>query len=135
MVLLLAGCGKEAGRVPFSAPGKQSASVQLAAGDVAFWTDIDIKLDGPATLTYGIELKQGGSSVAKASCDPLGDMNVKIGWIETTFGESRSRRGSGKMSCSATLAKGGLTEVDAELAFGSKPTTFTLRKADLVLKQ
>lgn len=133
--LLLAGCGKEAGRLPFSGEGTQSASIQLQAGEVAFWTNLDVGYEGPAALQYHIELLQSGSSVATVVCDPLADMGIKLGWIETQFGASHSRSGSGKMTCGATLAKAGPTTVQASLAFESRPVTFTLKKADLVLKQ
>jgi hypothetical protein len=41
----------------------------------------------------------------------------------------------GKMACRVRLAKGGATDVQASLAFGVRPATLTLAKADLVLKQ
>jgi len=133
--LALTGCGKERGRVPFSGEGTGSVSVSLEAGDVSFWSDIDVKYEGSAALNYRIELAQAGVKVADAVCDPLGQMNIKVGWIETQFGSSFSRRGTGKMNCSASLPKAGLTTVQAALAFGSKPTSFTLNKADLIVKQ
>ena len=134
-LLLLVGCGKEVGRVPFSAEATASAPLQLAAGDVAFWTDLDIAYDGDASLEYRIDLLQGGASAATAVCDPLGQMNIKLGWVETHLGASSSRRGSGKMTCGATLAKAGPTIVQATLAFGVRPTAFALERADLVVKQ
>jgi hypothetical protein len=133
--LALAGCGKEVGRVPFSGEGTGSVSVPLSAGDVSFWSDIDIKYEGGAALDYRIALVQGGVNVATAVCDPLGQMNIKVGWLETHFGSSSSRRGTGKMNCSASLPKAGPTTVQAALAFGSKPASFTLNKADLIIKQ
>jgi hypothetical protein len=138
-LLLLAvasvGCGKEAGRLPFTGEGVQSASVELAAGEVAFWTDLDVQYDGAATLAYTITLSQGGAPVATAACNPLGRLPVKMGWVETNVNGAQSRKGSGKMECSATLAKGGPTTVQATLAFAQRPATVTLNKADLVLKQ
>lgn len=131
----LAGCGKEAGRVPFVAEGSQTATLPLEAGDVAFWTDIDLRYEGEATLTYRIDLLQGGSGVAAAECQALGPMSMKVGWIETRSGASSSRSGSGKMACSAQLVKSGPTVVQATLGFGVRPSSFTLGKADLVVKQ
>lgn len=130
-----AGCGKELGRVPFAAEGTQTGTVELAAGDVAFWTDIDIELEGAAALAYTVQLSQGGAPVATATCNPLGKLPAKIGWVETTFGSKHTRKGSGKMECSASVPKGGPTAVSATLAFSQRPATVTLRKADLVLKQ
>lgn len=134
-VLLLAGCGKEAGRVPFAAEGSKATTMPLEAGDVAFWTDIDVKYEGNATLAYRVDLVQGGSSVATAECQALGPMNMKVGWVETQVGASHSRSGSGKMACNAQLPKSGPTVVQATLAFGARPTSATLTKADLVVKQ
>jgi hypothetical protein len=39
------------------------------------------------------------------------------------------------MECSAKLAADGETMVKTTLAFGTKPKTVTLKKADLVIKQ
>lgn len=133
--LFLVGCGKEAGRVPFATEDTKAVAMPLVAGDVAFWTDIDVKYEGAAALTYRVELAQAGASVATAACEALGPMSMKVGWVETQFGASRSLRGSGKMSCSASLAKGGLTEVRATLGFSARPASATLNKADLVVKQ
>lgn len=135
-VLLLSGCcGKEAGRLPFSAPGTQNATMTLEAGDVSFWTDIDIEYEGAASLQYKVDLEQGGAVVASATCNPLGYMSVKTGWVETNLGSKHSRRGSGKMGCSATVPKAGPTDVRATLAFGTRPAKLKLGKADLVVKQ
>jgi hypothetical protein len=133
--LWLVACGKETGRVPFAAEGTANAPATLKAGNVDFWTDIDMKWEGDAALAYTIELEQGGKSVATATCNPLGAINVKLNWSETNIGGSHSRSGSGKMGCSATLPSGGATNVKATLAFSRKPATLTLSKADLVLKQ
>jgi hypothetical protein len=133
--VLLTGCGKEAGRVPFAAEGTKAVTMPLAAGDVAFWTDIDIEYEGAPALTYRVELLQGGSSVAAAECEALGPMSIKVGWVETHFGASSSRSGNGRMKCSAQLAKSGPTVVQATLAFDPRPISVTLSKADLVVKQ
>lgn len=132
---LLTACGKEAGRVPFSGEGSAAAPLTLKAGDVALWTDLDIAYEGDAALAYRVELVQDGATVASAVCDPLGPMNVKMSWVETSIGSSHSRRGKGKMGCAATLAKGGPTTVKATLAFAQKPAGLALKKADLVIKQ
>jgi hypothetical protein len=135
-VLLLAGCGKEVGRVPFAAEDTKAVSMPLRAGDVAFWTDIDVKYEGNAALVYDVQLLQGGSAVAAATCDALGPMSMKVGWVETQFGESGSRRGSGKMAaCSVSLAKGGPTLVQTTLRFATRPSRVDLNRADLVVKQ
>src|SRR5258706_16059822 len=106
-VSALVSCGKEAGRVPFSTEGSATAPLTLNAGNVDFWTDIDIKWEGDATLAYVVELAQGGATVTTATCDPLAGLHVKMSWVETNIGSSHSRRGRGKMTCSATLASGG----------------------------
>jgi hypothetical protein len=134
-LVLLAGCGKEVGRVPFTGDGSGSAPLELQAGDVDFWTDISIEYQGDASLQYRISLEQGGAAVATATCDPLGRINVKTTWVETDLGSSHARSGMGKMGCSVKLAKGGPTTVKATLAFARKPPTMSLKKADLVVKQ
>ncbi len=133
--LALPSCGKEVGRVPFTAAGTSSATVPMAAGEVAFWTDIDLAYEGDAALSYQIDLSQGGAKVAATRCDPLGPLPVRESWVETNIGISHSRRGEGKMSCSAMLPAGGPTTVTATLAFSRRPASVTLRKADLVVKE
>lgn len=130
----LAGCGREVGRLPFSAEGKEAATMSLQAGEVAFWTDVDLKYEGAAEATYSIELEQAGSSVGKVQCDPL-TPDVKLRWMETRFADSRSLSGWGRMRCEARIAKPGPTTVRATLAFTTVPHTLSFRKADLVLKQ
>ena len=107
----------------------------LSAGEVAFWTDINLEYEGDAALAYQVELDQGGAKVASATCNPLARLSVKESWIETNLGASHSRRGNGKLGCSVTLTAGGPTTVKATLAFSRKPALVTLRKADLVVKQ
>ncbi len=128
-------CGTEVGRVAFGGEGSASAPMTLKAGEVAFWTDIDIDYKGDAALAYRIELAQDGATVATATCDPLGHMSAKVSWVETNIGSSHSRRGNGKMGCATTLAKAGPTTLKATLAFATKPAELTLKKADLVVKQ
>jgi hypothetical protein len=128
-------CGKEAGRVPFAGEGASDITMNLTAGEVAFWTDIDIEYKGDAALQYDVELVQSGSTVATVACDPLAELNVKMSWVETNLGDEHTRRGSGKMHCTATLASGGSTTVRAKLAFSRRPTSVRLTKADLVVKQ
>jgi hypothetical protein len=65
----------------------------------------------------------------------LGPMSMKVGWVETHFGDSGSRSGNGRMKCAAQLAKSGPTLVRATLAFDPRPVSVTLSKADLVVKQ
>lgn len=133
--LLLSGCGKELGRVPFTGESTSGTSAVLSAGRVDFWTDLDIAYVGSGSLEYHIALVQGGTPVATASCDALGQMPLKVGWVEIDLPSGHTRKGSGRMSCSANLPKGGATTVEAALAFGARPTSALIRKADLVIKQ
>jgi hypothetical protein len=135
LLLGLTACAKEAGRVRLPAEGSGAVEVPLNEGEVSFWTDLDIAYEGDATLTYKIELYQNGTKEGTADCHPLGHLPVKANWVETNIGASHSRRGNGKMDCSAKLVKGGPTMVKTSLAFGKRPTTLTFKKADLVIKQ
>ncbi|HYQ42544.1 MAG TPA: hypothetical protein VER11_11270 [Polyangiaceae bacterium] len=133
--LVLAACGTEVGRVGFSGEGSSSVTTPLKAGEVDFWTDLDIQFEGNAELHYQVALMQGGSRVATAVCDVLAPKSGKLLWIEIDRGPLHSRRGAGQMPCSATLPKSGPTTVEATLAFGVRPLRVTLRRADLVVKQ
>jgi hypothetical protein len=131
-LMVLAGCGKEVGRIPFSAPGTGTANVTLQAGEVAFWTDIDVEYHSDSSLLYTVHLEQGGASVGAATCHPLGRIHVKTGWAENNLGSTHTRSGMGKMECSVSLAKGGPTTAKATLG---PAKDVTVKKADLVLKQ
>lgn len=132
---LVTGCGKDVGRIPFTAEGLGSASVTLKPGDVTFWTDIDFSYEGDAALAYHVELSQGGERVDSATCNPLGNLPVKTGWVESNVGSSHSRRGLAKMACYAKVTTGGATAISARLAFSKTPLKYTLKQADLVLRQ
>lgn len=135
VALMLAGCGKELGRIPFTGEGAGEAQVTLTAGEVRFWTDIDIEYEGAAAVGYQVELLQGGAVVANAACDPLGNLDIKTSSVQTNFGNSHTLSVNGRMSCTATVANGGPTTVKAAFAFAQKPANLVLRKADLVIKQ
>ena len=137
LALLLAplGCGKEKGRLPFTVPTTGVTALFLLRGDVDFWTDIDIAYRGTPSLTYRIELAQEGKVVAHTVCNPLGKLHVKMQWAQTSVGESHTRSGLGKMSCSVKVPNGGKTEVRATLGFDQAPTSMDLKKADLVIRQ
>jgi hypothetical protein len=52
-------------------------------------------------------------------------------WVETNVGDHHTRRGQGKLACSASIASAGKTKVEAKL----RASNLTIHKADLVLKQ
>lgn len=135
LALLLVACGRNVGSVPFTRAGTNSATLPLAAGKVAFWTDIDVAYEGTATLGYEIELSQAGRRVATASCDALGKKSVELGWVSIERMDFHSHRGTGKMLCGATLASAGPTVVQAVLILGGHPLSATINRADLVVKQ
>jgi hypothetical protein len=134
-LVVLCACGNEVGRVPLAGEGTATTVSKLAAGEVAFWTDIDIEYEGDASLTYDVVLEQDGKAVAKTTCDPLARLSTKVSWVETNIGSKHSRRGKGKMACTATVPAAGQTTAKVTLAFGAKPKTVSLKRADLVLKQ
>lgn len=131
---LLAGCGRQVARLPFTTEGTAATTVTLQAGELRFWTDIELKYEGAAEVAYSIELEQAGTTVARAECDPL-TPDFKLGWVETQFGTARSLSGSGRMRCEASVPKPGPTTVRAVLTFKTKPPVLDFKKADLLLKQ
>jgi len=134
-LVFAAGCGKEVGRIPFTAEGTGETTVTLRAGKAALWTDIDIRYVGDASLAYEVELIESDLVRASAECDPLGHMSVKIGWVETHLGSKSSRSGQGRMPCELAVPAAGTYLVRARLAFGQRPGELTLKQADLVIKQ
>lgn len=134
-VCALSGCGTERGRVPMSNVGAAESTIELKAGSVAFWSDLDLEWEGDGSLEYLVTLSQNGKPVATARCAPLVEPRVKVGWTETNLGGAHTRRGRGKLSCEATVPSGGKTLVQADLQWNQQPKTATVRKVDLVLKQ
>lgn len=135
LLLTLVACGKEEARIPFAADGAGQTTADMKAGDVAFWTDIDVSFEGDASLRYEIELLQGGKTVGSTTCNPLGQLPMKSTWVETNAGDKHSRSGNGKMACDLKLVTAGATTVKATLVWAKKPTTVAMKKADLVIKQ
>lgn len=121
--------------MPLSGEGSGTASANLKAGEVAIWTDIDIEYEGDAALTYDVALEQGGKPVAKTTCDPLARLSTRVSWVETNIGSKHSRRGMGKLACTATVPAAGQTTAKVTLKLGARPTSINIKKADLVLKQ
>ena len=103
--------------------------------------------DADVSLTYSIELYQGGVLVERFACDPFDissfDIGTKFKSIRTSIRATRSFKYLGKMRCSTALAGSGPTLVKAVLATvdpsdGSPvgmPDYFKLAAADLVIKQ
>jgi len=134
-LLLVASCGKEIGRIPFTGEGEGETTVTLQAKKVALWADLDLAYVGDASLTYQVELLEAGTVKASTTCDPLGFMSVKVGWVETDIGPRHSRSGQGRMGCGFSAPAAGTYVVRAKLAFGQRPAGLTLTQADLVIKQ
>ena len=58
-VVALSACGTEVGRVPLTGEGTATSDATLKAGEVSFWTDLDIEYVGNGALVYDITLEQG----------------------------------------------------------------------------
>jgi hypothetical protein len=131
----LKSCGTEVGRLAFAAPGMSSSTLPLKAGDVSFWTDLDVHYEGAPPLVYQVDLAQGGRNVASAFCDPLGRKDIDTGWLSLYDGPSHTERGRGKMHCTVKLAAAGPTTIQATLLVDPPSSAVTLTKADLVIRQ
>lgn len=127
--------GKEVGRVPFAAEGTGKTTVQLAAGDVALWTDVEVSFEGDASLAYQVTLTQGDKVVASATCDPLADLPTKLNYVRLDLNEKHTRRGQGRMTCEVKVPAAGPTTVEATLAWTHPPASAALKRANLLIKQ
>ncbi len=125
------GCGKEIGRVPFTAEGTKETHVEAAAKEVVFWSDVDLEWEGAGSAGYDVDLLQNGSKVASTTCDLLARPKVRMSWVETNIGGHHTRRGRGRMDCTVSLPSGGDTLVRAKL----RVSNVDVRSADLVVKQ
>jgi hypothetical protein len=134
--LLLAGCGHEVARIPFSAEGSGSTKVNVGAGGVDLWTDLDVEYSGSMVVRYDIKMSQGGKVVVSASCDPF-DVRQKVGVKATTHGTDKVVYFTGRMGCRKGLpdVPSGMTDVTATLTVLRRPTNLTIHKMDLVFKE
>ena len=161
LAFAVAGCGDtEVGRIPFSDVGKGNTEVTIDSGKkVQFWTHLDLVdeadeslaraviAEDDVSLVYSIVLYHDGEMVAKVTCDALDvsefDVRTKINPPGISFRTARSFRYLGKMKCSTRVPNFGTTTVEAILEpvnpkDGSSvemPKTYTLTRADLVIKQ
>ncbi|MET0794225.1 MAG: hypothetical protein ABW061_22070 [Polyangiaceae bacterium] len=133
--LSLAGCSKELGRVPLSTQATGDTSVQLAPGNVQFWTDLNLIYFGKPSIFYQIELEQGGSTVASAVCDPLAPKPTEWLWREVRVGAYHRVSSLGRMPCNAVVPKAGATTVRVTLAYDRVLRNVAVTKADLIVKQ
>ena len=127
--------GTELGRVPFAASRTSSVTLPLKAGEVAFWTDLDIQYEGAPPLVYHVELSQAGAVVGAATCDPLSSMSLKINWLSTSDGVTHLERGHGQMSCTASVPASAPTTILATLEVNRRGGTVALKHADLAIRQ
>jgi hypothetical protein len=130
LAVLLAACGTEVGRVPLAGPGSGTAKVTLKAGEVAFWTDLDVEWDGSLGARYDVTLTSGGQTLT-ASCNPT-DVTARLNSVRNTTGSKSAFRYEGKMKCDVTAPEGDAV-LTATLSVGNATAMF--KKSDLVVKQ
>ena len=130
----LSGCAKELGRVPFRITATDTASLELARGEVDFWTDLQLVYLGNPWVLDRIGLEQTGSTVASTVCDPLGPRRWSV-WEEFWRGPYHHVKGRAQMLCSAVLPKAGATRVRVTLDYDASAKNVAVTKADLVIKQ
>jgi hypothetical protein len=129
-LLVLCGCGTEVGRVPLSGAGQAEAKMTLKAGEVSFWTDLDVDYVGELSAAYSVTVTLGAETL-HADCNPL-DVNVKTNSLVTSFNDKHSKRYRGKMRCNVNVPNAGEAIVNADLAASGSAE---FRKADLIVKQ
>src|SRR5688572_28656298 len=89
--LLAIGCGKEVGRIAFSAPGNATTIATLdGSKDVDFWTELDVEWKGDIVLTYHIDLEQEGQLVSRVVCGAL-DVSTELMSVATDIGSKHAR--------------------------------------------
>jgi len=134
VVGLLGGCGKEIGRVPFTAEGAQETKVHVEAGrPLALWTSLNVEYDGDLEAAYDVELRQGDSIIGAARCNPF-DISLKTGATEVRLGAKQSIKYSGKMRCTLSPTASGEATLRAKLDFPAKPASLTVKDLSLVVK-
>ena len=133
-IISLVGCGTRVGRIPCSKPGSASTVVTAKAGEMVFWSDLDIAWDGNFQPRYDITVTQVGKVVGTVTCDPL-DVHVRLHSKRTNWGAHHTASQEGKMSCRVTLPASGPTKIKASLRYLARPKKLTVHRLDLVIKQ
>lgn len=136
LALLVAGCGKEIGRIPLTGEGEGDTKVTVAAGDkLALWTSLDVEWTGNWNARYAVELRDASSAaVATATCDPL-VAPTKTMAVETHLGAHHKASYQGKMSCELVAPSAGTFTVHAKLTYTAKPVDLKLKDVSLVVKK
>ena len=130
-VLAVSSCGTVRGNIPFSSDGQTKTVVQLAPGDVAFWTDFDATFSDDMLALFGITLVQQGKVVAQAICDPVHPRRI----CTTRYHVSNDHSWTCKMACTAHVERGGETVVWAKFKVLRRPPDLRLNLAELIVKQ
>jgi hypothetical protein len=129
----LGDCGTTVGRVPFSREGEGQTGVQLARGDLHFWTEFDARYRGEMNASYEVDLIQQDKLVGTATCDPLHLGTSRVCSARILVGETHTIHC--RMECTVSVPQPGSTLVRARLSIHERPTDLRLQRADLILKQ
>jgi hypothetical protein len=133
-LLALGSCGCttiEVARVPFSSVGQANTVVELAPGDVAFWTHFDASFSDDMSALIGVTLVQQGAVVAQAICDPVHPRRI----CTTRYKGITDHAWTCKMACTARVKHGGETAVWAWFKVLGGPPDLRLNAADLIVRQ
>ena len=134
-LLLVAGCGKELGRLPIKAEGTQETALQVQSGKaLSFWTYFDADDDGSWRPLYQIDLLQDGAVKAHAACNPY-DVSVKTNSRELHIGNRRSVHWDAKMRCELVPPFTGAATARVTFESPTHPAGLKLADATLLVKQ
>jgi hypothetical protein len=133
LVFLLASCGSTIGQIPFSGEGEGQTVVQVRAGELRFWTELDAQFRGEMHAQYDVELTQDGAVVGTATCHPLQLGPSRVCSKRILVGETHVVHC--RMACNVVMSRPGPTLVRARFSIASRPADLRLSRANLVVKQ
>jgi hypothetical protein len=127
----LATCGTVLGGIAFSTPGEGETVVNLAPGQVSFWTQFSASYGGDMAASFDVELSQDGQIVSRAICDPVHPLRVCVNRYNGFVNHSWNC----KMTCSSYLPRGGPTRVRARFSVDGGPRDLRVNEAHLMIRQ
>jgi hypothetical protein len=127
----LATCGTVLGGIGFRAPGEAETVVNLAPGQISYWTQFSASYGGDMAASFDVELSQEGQVVGRTICDPVHPLHVCVNRYNGFVNHSWNC----KMVCSSTLLRGGPTRVRARFSVDGGPRDLRVNEAHLMIRQ
>ena len=140
VITAVTSCATTLGSVRFDQPGRNEILLDLEPDStLRFYSDLDLRFDkdeAHATRMYFlVELEQHGEIVARTTCFPLGGERGLKRCDARMLRPDRIRLNCLMQGCELRVANGGPTLVRASLVISRQPSSMSIQRADLIVKQ